>query len=85
MVCEVKGQCVCVCVKRVLLTLWRHRSVDTWFWFRVCPQLCLKLDTHTCLSAGVMGSVEMDEFGDRQMDFAVWDMTDVESGEFQVN
>lgn len=33
---------------------------------------------------GVMGSVEMDEFGDRQIDFAVWDMTDVESGEFQV-
>lgn len=28
--------------------------------------------------------VEMDEFGDREMDFAVWDMTDVESGEFQV-
>ncbi|XP_005744757.1 atrial natriuretic peptide receptor 1 [Pundamilia nyererei] len=33
---------------------------------------------------GVMGPVEMDEFGDREMDFAVWDMTDVESGEFQV-
>ncbi|XP_061598022.1 atrial natriuretic peptide receptor 1 [Cololabis saira] len=33
---------------------------------------------------GVMGMVEMDEFGDREMDFAVWDMTDVESGEFQV-
>ncbi|XP_060916143.1 atrial natriuretic peptide receptor 1 [Labrus mixtus] len=33
---------------------------------------------------GVTGSVEMDEFGDRQVDFAVWDMTDVESGEFQV-
>ncbi|XP_028281644.1 atrial natriuretic peptide receptor 1 [Parambassis ranga] len=33
---------------------------------------------------GVMGTVEMDEFGDREMDFAVWDMTDVESGEFQV-
>ncbi|XP_054874132.1 atrial natriuretic peptide receptor 1 isoform X2 [Amphiprion ocellaris] len=33
---------------------------------------------------GVMGTVEMDEFGDRQIDFAVWDMTDVDSGEFQV-
>lgn len=33
---------------------------------------------------GVMGSVEMDELGDRQTDFAVWDMMDVESGEFQV-
>ncbi|XP_074542285.1 atrial natriuretic peptide receptor 1 isoform X2 [Halichoeres trimaculatus] len=33
---------------------------------------------------GVMGSVEMDESGDRQMDFAVWDMTDVDSGEFEV-
>ncbi|XP_073338565.1 atrial natriuretic peptide receptor 1-like isoform X1 [Pagrus major] len=33
---------------------------------------------------GVMGSLEMDEFGDRQVDFAVWDMTDIESGEFQV-
>ncbi|XP_037651607.1 atrial natriuretic peptide receptor 1-like isoform X2 [Sebastes umbrosus] len=34
--------------------------------------------------SGVTGVVEMDEFGDRQMDFAVWDTTDVESGEFQV-
>uniref|UniRef100_A0AAQ4QV17 Guanylate cyclase n=1 Tax=Gasterosteus aculeatus aculeatus TaxID=481459 RepID=A0AAQ4QV17_GASAC len=34
--------------------------------------------------SGVMGPVEMDEFGDRQMDFAVWDTIDVESGEFQV-
>uniref|UniRef100_A0A4W6DTB7 Guanylate cyclase n=1 Tax=Lates calcarifer TaxID=8187 RepID=A0A4W6DTB7_LATCA len=33
---------------------------------------------------GVMGVVEIDEFGDRQVDFAVWDMTDVDSGEFQV-
>ncbi|KAK2830971.1 hypothetical protein Q5P01_018902 [Channa striata] len=33
---------------------------------------------------GVLGLVEMDEFGDRQMDFAMWDMTDVDSGEFQV-
>ncbi|XP_071355558.1 atrial natriuretic peptide receptor 1 [Trachinotus anak] len=33
---------------------------------------------------GVMGVVEMDEFGDRQVDFAIWDMTDVDSGEFQV-
>ena len=37
-----------------------------------------------CVCAGVMGSVEMDEFGDRQTDFAVWDMVNVESGEFQV-
>uniref|UniRef100_A0A3B4W9S0 Guanylate cyclase n=1 Tax=Seriola lalandi dorsalis TaxID=1841481 RepID=A0A3B4W9S0_SERLL len=37
-----------------------------------------------CVSVGVMGVVEMDEFGDRQMDFAIWDMTDVDSGEFQV-
>lgn len=36
------------------------------------------------LSAGVMGSVEMDEFGDRQIDFAMWDMMDADSGEFQV-
>ncbi|XP_078031898.1 atrial natriuretic peptide receptor 1 [Epinephelus lanceolatus] len=34
--------------------------------------------------SGVMGTVQMDEFGDRQMDFAVWDTIDVESGEFQV-
>ncbi|XP_062291773.1 atrial natriuretic peptide receptor 1-like [Scomber scombrus] len=33
---------------------------------------------------GVMGAVEMDSNGDRQMDFAMWDMTDLESGEFQV-
>uniref|UniRef100_A0A674PIN9 Guanylate cyclase n=1 Tax=Takifugu rubripes TaxID=31033 RepID=A0A674PIN9_TAKRU len=32
----------------------------------------------------VMGSVHMDQFGDRQTDFAVWDMIDVESGEFQL-
>ncbi|XP_075996460.1 atrial natriuretic peptide receptor 1-like [Genypterus blacodes] len=31
-----------------------------------------------------MGVVEMDEFGDRQVDFAVWDMIDMVSGEFQV-
>ncbi|XP_068589346.1 atrial natriuretic peptide receptor 1-like [Cebidichthys violaceus] len=34
--------------------------------------------------SGVMGPVEMDEFGDRQIDFAVWDTIDIESGEFQV-
>ncbi|KAF7642357.1 hypothetical protein LDENG_00259440, partial [Lucifuga dentata] len=33
---------------------------------------------------GVMGLVDMDEFGDRQVDFAVWDMVDVVSGEYQV-
>uniref|UniRef100_A0A672ZES9 Guanylate cyclase n=1 Tax=Sphaeramia orbicularis TaxID=375764 RepID=A0A672ZES9_9TELE len=31
----------------------------------------------------IMGMVEIDEFGDRQVDFAIWDMTDIESGEFQ--
>ncbi|KAM9385908.1 atrial natriuretic peptide receptor 1 [Pholidichthys leucotaenia] len=34
--------------------------------------------------SGVMGPVEMDEFGDREIDFAMWDMIDVDSGEFQV-
>lgn len=38
----------------------------------------------TCVSAGVMGMMEMDEVGDREIDFAVWDMTNVDSGEFQV-
>lgn len=39
----------------------------------------------TCdVSTGVLGVVEMDELGDRVMDFAVWDMTDLDSGEFQV-
>ncbi|XP_076610166.1 atrial natriuretic peptide receptor 1 isoform X2 [Chaetodon auriga] len=33
---------------------------------------------------GVTGALEMDEFGDRQTDFAVWDMVDIESGDFQV-
>ncbi|XP_015828911.1 atrial natriuretic peptide receptor 1 isoform X2 [Nothobranchius furzeri] len=33
---------------------------------------------------GVMGMVEMDASGDRETDFALWDMTDVESGEFQI-
>uniref|UniRef100_A0A7N8X9K1 Guanylate cyclase n=1 Tax=Mastacembelus armatus TaxID=205130 RepID=A0A7N8X9K1_9TELE len=43
-----------------------------------------KLTHSHCVSAGVMGVVDMDEFGDKQVDFAVWDMTDVECGEFQV-
>ncbi|KAF1382176.1 hypothetical protein PFLUV_G00161730 [Perca fluviatilis] len=34
--------------------------------------------------SGVMGPVEMDEFGDRQVDFAVWDTVNIETGEFQV-
>ncbi|KAK5621294.1 hypothetical protein CRENBAI_010540 [Crenichthys baileyi] len=34
--------------------------------------------------SGVSGVVEMDELGDREMDFAVWDMTDLDSGEFQL-
>uniref|UniRef100_A0A7N6FA21 Guanylate cyclase n=1 Tax=Anabas testudineus TaxID=64144 RepID=A0A7N6FA21_ANATE len=38
---------------------------------------------NSTLSAGVMGVVEMDKFGDRQIDFALWDMTDIDSGEFQ--
>ncbi|XP_054619251.1 atrial natriuretic peptide receptor 1-like isoform X3 [Dunckerocampus dactyliophorus] len=33
---------------------------------------------------GVMGVMDMDVFGDRQVDFAVWDMTDVPTGDFQV-
>ncbi|KAM4549856.1 atrial natriuretic peptide receptor 1 [Fundulus diaphanus] len=33
--------------------------------------------------SGVSGVVEMDEIGDREIDFAVWDMTDLDSGEFQ--
>ncbi|XP_017285209.1 atrial natriuretic peptide receptor 1 [Kryptolebias marmoratus] len=33
---------------------------------------------------GVMGMMEMDELGDRETNFVVWDMTDVDSGEFQV-
>ncbi|MEQ2209518.1 hypothetical protein XENOCAPTIV_000164 [Xenoophorus captivus] len=41
--------------------------------------------TITCdVSTGVSGVVEMDELGDREMDFAVWDMTDLDSGEFQL-
>uniref|UniRef100_A0A7N9AZY1 Guanylate cyclase n=1 Tax=Mastacembelus armatus TaxID=205130 RepID=A0A7N9AZY1_9TELE len=35
-----------------------------------------KLTHSHCVSAGVMGVVDMDEFGDKQVDFAVWDMTD---------
>ncbi|XP_042370534.1 atrial natriuretic peptide receptor 1-like [Plectropomus leopardus] len=31
-----------------------------------------------------MGVVEMDELGDRQMDFAVWDTVNIKTGEFQV-
>ncbi|KAM3596231.1 uncharacterized protein V6R79_010688 [Siganus canaliculatus] len=34
--------------------------------------------------SGVMGLLEMDEFGDRQIDFNIWDMTNIDSGDFQV-
>lgn len=34
--------------------------------------------------SGVSGVVKMDGNGDREMDFAVWDMTDLDSGEFQL-
>ncbi|KAM4724883.1 atrial natriuretic peptide receptor 1 [Anableps anableps] len=34
--------------------------------------------------SGVSGVVEMDAAGDRETDFAVWDMTDLDSGEFQL-
>ncbi|KAJ8000203.1 hypothetical protein DPEC_G00202400 [Dallia pectoralis] len=33
---------------------------------------------------GVTGLLQIDEEGDREIDFALWDMTDVESGIFQV-
>ncbi|KAM4630369.1 atrial natriuretic peptide receptor 1 isoform 1-T2 [Polymixia lowei] len=33
---------------------------------------------------GVTGLVEIDDTGDREIDFAVWDMTDVNTGEYQV-
>ncbi|XP_010871981.2 atrial natriuretic peptide receptor 1 isoform X1 [Esox lucius] len=33
---------------------------------------------------GVTGLLQIDEEGDREIDFALWDMTDVESGVFQV-
>ncbi|KAL0962281.1 hypothetical protein UPYG_G00338050 [Umbra pygmaea] len=33
---------------------------------------------------GVTGLVQMDAEGDREVDFALWDMTDVESGVFQI-
>uniref|UniRef100_A0A8D3CY54 Guanylate cyclase n=1 Tax=Scophthalmus maximus TaxID=52904 RepID=A0A8D3CY54_SCOMX len=49
---------------------------------RACVRACVRVCV--CVFVGVMGAVEMDEFGDRQMDFAMWDMTDVDSGEFQV-
>uniref|UniRef100_A0A4W6DTF3 Guanylate cyclase n=1 Tax=Lates calcarifer TaxID=8187 RepID=A0A4W6DTF3_LATCA len=49
-----------------------------------CHVLMLSCCHVVVLFAGVMGVVEIDEFGDRQVDFAVWDMTDVDSGEFQV-
>ncbi|XP_029022598.1 atrial natriuretic peptide receptor 1 [Betta splendens] len=48
----------------------RHDVVTRRMWNRTFP--------------GVMGLMEMDESGDRQIDFAVWDMTDIDSGEFQV-
>lgn len=33
---------------------------------------------------GVTGLVEMDEKGNREIDFALWDMTDTDSGVYQV-
>ncbi|KAK5855546.1 hypothetical protein PBY51_005642 [Eleginops maclovinus] len=34
--------------------------------------------------SAVTGLLHMDEFGDRQMDFSVWDTVDLQTGEFQV-
>ncbi len=34
---------------------------------------------------GVTGLVQIDENGDRETDFALWDMTDTNSGNFQVS
>lgn len=33
---------------------------------------------------GVTGLVEMDKKGNREIDFALWDMTDTDSGAYQV-
>lgn len=33
---------------------------------------------------GVTGVVQLDENGDREIDFALWDMTDTDSGVYQV-
>jgi len=37
------------------------------------------------LFPGVTGLVQIDENGDRETDFALWDMTDTNSGDFQVS
>lgn len=39
----------------------------------------------TCVSAGVTGKLHLDENGDREMDFALWDMTDSNTSTFQVH
>lgn len=54
----------------------------SWFW---CE--CDVVSTHTLslFCPGVTGLVQIDENGDRETDFALWDMTDTKSGNFQVS
>lgn len=33
---------------------------------------------------GVTGLVQLDKYGDREIDFALWDMTDTDTGVYQV-
>lgn len=54
----------------------------SWFW---CE--CDVVSTHTLslFCPGVTGLVQIDENGDRETNFALWDMTDTKSGNFQVS
>lgn len=38
-----------------------------------------------CFSSGVTGLLHLDESGDRETDFALWDIVDTNSTTFQVN
>ncbi|KAA0710604.1 Atrial natriuretic peptide receptor 1 [Triplophysa tibetana] len=60
--------------------------------FRINPGcVCVHTDglwrcqKHHCFSGkGVTGVVQLDENGDREIDFALWDMTDTDSGVYQI-
>lgn len=73
----------------LLLFVHRHVAVYVWSTF-VLLLLCLLIsefhskNTFISFLTGVTGLLEMDEKGNREIDFALWDMTDTDSGVYQV-
>ncbi len=56
-------------------------------WWSWCEFVVMSSITHSLSLGfpGVTGLVQIDENGDRETDFALWDMTDTNSGNFQVS